>query len=115
MKVINLDQLDTPDKAIVHKGITYNMKSFTVGEYVKQLKVAKELEKKREQNPEVNDDDTSYIFETLLEQVGEAFPALPKSELQEMTLVKLNHIFELIRSSTEDNKPKEASAGESQG
>lgn len=92
-KVLDLDQLEVgTEKTIILKGKRYTMRPFSVKDFIEQMKSVSNAE-----NQSVED-----AFEVVVDSIVKAFPGIPRDDVMEMEMPKLNRLHEFIRATNEE-------------
>ncbi|WP_342234652.1 hypothetical protein [Inquilinus sp. OTU3971] len=90
---LDLDEVPTatPEKVLKLKGVSHPMKVLTVGEFIDQAKLTREIKK-----------DAAGTFEFLVEAVATSFPSLGVEGARKLTMPQLNAILGFVRDGDDD-------------
>lgn len=94
-KLLNLDELPVSvERTIVLNGKRHEMKPMSVGEFIAQQKLAKELE---------GNTDAAKEFEAVIGMVNKSFPTMKREELEALSFDKLRAIFDFLSEKAEES------------
>ena len=94
-KILNLDDLETTiEKSIEIKGVRYDMKPFSVEEFVDQMKEIEEVSQKDLSGAEL------YLIS--LGMIRRAFPGMTDDILKKMNTFQIDAIYEFMKARTEE-------------
>lgn len=105
-KILNLDSFENPDeKAVVLNGVSHAFAPFTVEQFIAQMKDVEALEKQ-------GDMTLSQFTEYSIDSIVRAYPTIPRDELFELPMHKLNALLKFVRGVAEEEA---AQAGTDEG
>lgn len=106
-KILNLDDIETSiEKSIVIHGATYNLKPFSVEEFIDQMKEVEALGQETISGSE--------MYEMTLRMIMRAFPGLTDEKLRKLNTHQVDAIYAFLKAKTDeevDNLTKDMSSG----
>ncbi|CAO3459782.1 hypothetical protein [Azospirillum argentinense] len=104
-KFLDLDALPTRKlgKTIKLKGVRHDMVPMGVGQFLETQKIAEQI---------AVTGDFADQFETVVAQILSVFPTIPRADLLELDLDKLNAVFEFLTMADAPKAEDVAAAGE---
>ena len=97
-EILNLDDFEGDAvKTFVFKGVTHEMRSLSVGSYIKQLKQIEKLD---------TAGDNTAALEFMLNSVCEAFPTFKRAEAEKLSFAQvkalMDHINGIVQEAAEE-------------
>ena len=103
---LNIDELAPPKKELTLKGVTYEMHTVTVGEFIEFMRAnGIEDQKAFEDLP------FDERLEKLIGQIHKAFPTIPDEDLRGLTMDQLITIIHFISGQLKEEAEAKATAG----
>jgi hypothetical protein len=102
---LNIDELAPPKKELTLKGVTYEMHTVTVGEFIEFMRAnGMEDQKKFDELP------FDERLEKLIDQIHKAFPTVPDDDLRGLTMDQLVTIIQFISGNLKEEAEAKAGA-----
>jgi len=103
---LNIDELAPPKKELTLKGVTYEMHTITVGEFIDFMR-ANGLEDQKKFD-ELSFDER---LEKLIGQIHKAFPTIPDEDLRGLTMDQLVTIIQFTSGQLKEEAEAKANVG----
>lgn len=104
MKLLNIDDLVTPEKAVTIKGVEYVIQNQTVGQMLSAIQASEMVES--------GNVDPAVTFRKIVETVSMVIPDCPEEVLMNLRLEQLTAILEFANSKIEEAKEEADEARE---
>lgn len=110
-KILNLDKIETKrEKVLILKGVEHAMVTFTVRDYIDQMKSIRELN-----DLELEDvDSPARALEITIDVLSKAFPTIKRKDFESLSMEQLSAIRELVEDTANSEAPQ-TETGEIQG
>ncbi|WP_028449706.1 hypothetical protein [Chitinibacter tainanensis] len=94
MELLNIDELMPPERYLRFKGVNYEVKSFTLADFLRGKQEGDRLQEVAMTG------DTKSMIEEMIKVVQKSVPSMPIDVLESMTLNELTIVTQFVRGVT---------------